>query len=99
FTFKGSGLAYQAAAEGLGVAMAQRLLVAEDLAQGRLTAPFAQALHRHVPMSMVTRRERMDDPHVELFRGWLEAEAEQCWRAMGLTSVAPRKGPAMVELA
>src|SRR5258708_694039 len=36
-----SALAYQAALDSLGVAMAQKLLVMEDLAVGRLVAPFA----------------------------------------------------------
>jgi LysR family glycine cleavage system transcriptional activator len=38
--FENSSLAYQAAIDKLGVAMAQTMLVADDLASGRLVAPF-----------------------------------------------------------
>lgn len=38
--FENSSLAYQAAIDQTGVAMAQTMLVAEDLASGRLVAPF-----------------------------------------------------------
>jgi LysR family glycine cleavage system transcriptional activator len=38
--FENSSLAYQAAIDNLGVAMAQTVLVADDLAGGRLVAPF-----------------------------------------------------------
>jgi LysR family transcriptional regulator, glycine cleavage system transcriptional activator len=38
--FENSSLAYQAAIDRLGVAMAQTILVADDLASGRLVAPF-----------------------------------------------------------
>lgn len=38
--FENSSLAYQAAIDKLGIAMAQTALVAEDLATGRLVAPF-----------------------------------------------------------
>ncbi len=38
--FENSSLAYQAAIDKLGIAMAQTALVADDLASGRLVAPF-----------------------------------------------------------
>ncbi len=75
-TFTGSSLAYQAAAEGMGVAVVQRLLVDEEFRSGRLVAPFNLAAQRTKGICMVSRPERLDDPRVAAFRTWLEAEAD-----------------------
>lgn len=74
-TFKGSSLAYQAAAEGVGVVIVQRLLVEEEFKSGRLVAPFGMSARRSQGICMVGRSERLDDPRIAAFRGWLEAEA------------------------
>ena len=62
----------EAANAGLGVAIAPQPLVAEDLAAGRLVAPwgFVETQARWV---LVTRR-RMNDPRVALLVAWLRAE-------------------------
>lgn len=70
-------LALQAALDGLGVAIGPERLVADDVAAGRLTLPFAgpflpaRAYHTFVPEA------RADDPAVRAFRGWLTAAAER----------------------
>lgn len=74
-TFKGSSLAYQAAAEGMGIVIVQRLLVEEEFKSGRLVAPFPISAQRSKGICMVGRGERMDDPRVAIFRNWLEKEA------------------------
>ncbi|MCL1486178.1 MAG: LysR substrate-binding domain-containing protein [Marinobacter sp.] len=74
-TFKGSSLAYQAAAESMGVVIVQRLLVEEEFKSGRLVAPFEISARRSRGICMVSRIERLDDPRVATFRTWLEAEA------------------------
>lgn len=74
-TFKGSSLAYQAAIEGMGVVIVQRLLVENEFKQGKLVAPFSIAARRSAGICMVSRSERLDDPRVAVFRNWLEKEA------------------------
>ena len=64
-------LTIQAALDGLGVAMGPSALVADDLAAGRLVAPFADIslptrnYHAYLPDS------RLDDPAVTAFCAWL----------------------------
>ena len=66
-------LAVQAAIDGLGIAIGPTALVADDLASGRLVAPFpgislpARGYHAYVPA------HRADDAAVKLFCDWLEA--------------------------
>ncbi len=74
-TFNSTALAVQAAAEGLGVAIAQRLQVSPELASGRLVIPFQTALQRPRGISVVAHRERLADPRVVAFRDWVEEEA------------------------
>jgi LysR family transcriptional regulator, glycine cleavage system transcriptional activator len=45
-SFESSALAYEAAIEGQGVALAQRILVEDDLRAGRLVAPLSQQIDR-----------------------------------------------------
>ena len=64
-------LAIQAALDGLGVAMGPTALVADDLAAGRLVAPFPDTslptrnYHAYLPDA------RVDDPAVTAFCDWL----------------------------
>nr|WP_253207120.1 LysR substrate-binding domain-containing protein [Verticiella sp. GG226] len=97
-TFKGSGLAYQAASGGLGVAVAQRLLILDDLADGRVVTPFPHAVQRTTGLSMVSRKSRLADSRVKIFRDWLEAQATQTWRAMGLEDVVAPARPRLVHM-
>lgn len=88
-TFKGSRLAYQAAMEGLGIAVAQRLLVAEDIRQGRLVTPLAPLIQRASNYCLACRQDRLDDPHVRAFRDWVSEEAKETIETLGLPSVLP----------
>lgn len=83
-TFRESGLANQASAEGLGVAIAQRLLVHEALADGRLVMPFATALRRVDDIWMSWRADRADDAHVARVRDWIAAEAGNTVAGFGI---------------
>ncbi|QJD59889.1 LysR family transcriptional regulator [Pseudomonas sp. gcc21] len=74
-TVRGSTLAYQAAVEGMGVAMVQRLLVEDEFKRGALVAPFKATGRRSAGICMVSRSERLDDPRIAAFRSWLEKEA------------------------
>jgi LysR family glycine cleavage system transcriptional activator len=75
--FESSSLAYQAAIQGLGVAIAQPILVEDDLGRGALCAPFAHI----VPAGRdyyIARRETARDPRkVRAFRNWLLEEVGQ----------------------
>jgi len=74
-TFKGSGLAYQAAAEGMGVSIVQRLLVEEEISSGRLITPFKLLARRSRGICMSSRKERLEDQRVKAFCHWLDEEA------------------------
>jgi LysR family transcriptional regulator, glycine cleavage system transcriptional activator len=75
----------QAAIEGLGVALAPHLLVADDLAGNRLAAPFAVRLPSESSYWLVTPRGRAPHPRFEDFREWLLGEMR---RAPGGTGQA-----------
>jgi LysR family glycine cleavage system transcriptional activator len=73
-TFDHFYLTIQAAIDGLGVAMGPTALVADDLAAGRLVAPFpdvslpARSYHAYLPQA------RRADPLINVFCDWLEAQ-------------------------
>jgi LysR family glycine cleavage system transcriptional activator len=73
--FESLNLAFQAAIEGLGVAMGIEALVADDLAAGRLVRPFAAAWRSHRPFCVVYPAARAEEPTLALFRDWLLEEA------------------------
>jgi LysR family transcriptional regulator, glycine cleavage system transcriptional activator len=74
-TFDHFYLSLQAAIDGIGVAMGPTALVSDDLAAGRLVAPFdgprlpSRSYCTYVP------DEKADDERVALFRAWLASEA------------------------
>ncbi len=73
--FENSSLAYQAAIDRLGVAMAQKVLVADDLAAGRLVAPFGLEVTADGGYFLsYPRRSAMPDA-VRLFERWICDEA------------------------
>jgi LysR family glycine cleavage system transcriptional activator len=74
--FTHGALALQAAADGLGVALAMDVLAAEDIAAGRLTAPFALKVPLPLAYYVVSPGAGSRRPHVAAFRSWLLHEAE-----------------------
>ncbi len=77
--FSDSGLAYAAALDGLGVALASKPLVAKAIAQGRLVAPFDIAVGQHFAYYLVIPAAIVERPAVAAFRHWLleESRAEE----------------------
>lgn len=73
--FSDTTMMLQAAIEGQGVALSQRLLVAYDLAAGRLVAPFG--LESQLRQNYYLCSPPAGDPRPEIatFRAWLFAEA------------------------
>jgi LysR family transcriptional regulator, glycine cleavage system transcriptional activator len=65
----------QAAFQGKGVACLPDVLVADDLASGRLIAPFNQPLTSSGSYYMLFRKHQRDLPKLSAFRAWLRREA------------------------
>ena len=73
--FSDSGLALVAAVDGLGIALASKPLVAAEIAEGRLVAPFDIAVGQQYAYYLVTPEAISGRPMVEAFRQWLLEEA------------------------
>jgi LysR family glycine cleavage system transcriptional activator len=69
------GQAQQAAADGLGIAMGIRPYVDDDLAAGRLVAPFELKLPKQGRWWLVHRPDRGEEPGFRAFRDWLLEQA------------------------
>jgi LysR family glycine cleavage system transcriptional activator len=75
-------MAIRAAVDGLGVAVADRNMVAQELADGRLVQFHDTQIEGHQSYWFVTRPEQAPSPAVELFRVWLQQEVAWCERDM-----------------
>jgi LysR family transcriptional regulator, glycine cleavage system transcriptional activator len=69
--FSNSSLTYEAAVNGLGIAMTQREHAKDDLASGRLVSPWPFALETGEFYRLVSRRDT--SPSVATFRDWMLA--------------------------
>jgi LysR family glycine cleavage system transcriptional activator len=78
--FANSGLALEAAKDGLGVALALRPLIAREVAAGHLAILFDIAMPARYAYYLVTPRASAERPEVRLFRNWVltEAAADAC---------------------
>lgn len=75
--FESLNLAFQAAIEGLGVAMGIGALIESDLAQGRLVRALPGVRRSGRAFHLAWRRERARDPRLAAFLAWLREEAER----------------------
>ena len=75
--FDDSGLLLEAAVRGLGVALARRTLVDEDLRTGRLVRAAPGELARPGGVFLVWRADNPKLRRIEAFRAWLEAEVAE----------------------
>jgi len=66
----------EAAAQGMGVALMPRFMVAEDIARGRLAMPFDQALDSGEHFALAYPADAADLPALRAFRDWVLAEAQ-----------------------
>ncbi len=73
-TFDHFYLTLQAAIDGIGIAMGPTALVADDLAAGRLVAPFARPRLPSRSYCTYVPDGKAGDELVALFRSWLEQE-------------------------
>jgi DNA-binding transcriptional LysR family regulator len=69
--FDSYALALQAAVDGLGVAIGLGPYVEDDLAAGRLVAPFAVTVPKDRAWYLIASPARRDDPSFAAFRDWL----------------------------
>ena len=74
--FESLNLAFQAAIEGVGVAMGIGALVADDLASGRLVAPFGHVRRSKSPFWLVWPERNEQNPRLRAFINWLAAEVQ-----------------------
>ena len=75
--FENSSNAYRAARDGLGVALGQRLFVAEDIAAGRLVAPLPLCIRSSRSYCLVCLDTRRTDWKIEAFRDWISARVTE----------------------
>lgn len=72
--FTHHSMSLQAAVAGHGVALGSTLLVVDDLAAGRLVAPFETALDEQYCYYFVCLPESLPNPRVSAFREWIFGE-------------------------
>jgi LysR family glycine cleavage system transcriptional activator len=73
--FDSSTLTYQAARQGVGVAMGQIELLTSDLREGTLVTPLSQVLQRPLGYYVVQPANTVQDPKIRIFREWLLEQA------------------------
>ena len=74
--FESSSLAYQAAIEGIGVAMGMRALVAEDLKSGRLVKAHPLVFPTETSFYLVYSQAAAKMAQVKEFRDWIVASSK-----------------------
>jgi LysR family transcriptional regulator, glycine cleavage system transcriptional activator len=75
--FDSSSLAYQAALDSVGIAMAQLPLVIEDLRSGRLVAPIAKLVKDSRDYNLIWPDRTPRNRHFQPFRDWIISEARK----------------------
>lgn len=75
--FSHAVLAFEAAAEGIGIVASMPVLAAADLHAARLVTPFALRVPLESAYYLVASESAMTRPAVAAFRGWLLAEAKR----------------------
>ena len=95
--FSDSGLALVAAVDGLGIALASKPLVAAEIAEGRLVAPFDISVGQQYAYYLVTPEAISARPLVEAFREWLleEAKLEESNRPYAKPAKSPGSRPSL----
>jgi len=69
--FESSALSYEAALQGIGVAMGVRVLVEHYLESGELVAPMDHIYIHHDGYYLIWPRSRQESPALRTFRTWL----------------------------
>ncbi|MGL4443141.1 MAG: transcriptional regulator GcvA [Alsobacter sp.] len=88
-SFEQFAMVAQAAVAGLGAAVVPRFLIEDELASGRLVAPFDLAIESRQSYWLVHPTGKRDRPAVAAFRDWLLAECGRPASADGDAQPAP----------
>lgn len=80
--FSHAVLAFEAAIDAVGVLASMPVLAAEDIASGKLVAPFALNVSLPDGYYMASNEHADDRPAVAAFRAWLRDEAARSQRAV-----------------
>jgi LysR family glycine cleavage system transcriptional activator len=75
--FENSALAYQAATDELGIVMAQRAFVEDDLRTGRLVAPLPLRVRTGNGYYLAYPRTSQEAPLIKAFEEWIVGETER----------------------
>jgi len=75
-SFNSVSLALAAAVDGQGVVFTLKALAEDDIAAGRLVAPFDLSLPMNFAYYLITLEELADTPKVKAFRDWIIGAAE-----------------------
>lgn len=73
--FSSSVLTWQAAADGLGIAIGQAALLIDDVQEGNLVFPFGQPVKTGLSFSLLRPKVRRETRKTALFRDWLLEQA------------------------
>src|SRR3546814_12410944 len=93
--FENSALAYQAATDTLGIVMAQRAFVEDDLRTGRLVAPLPLRVSMPSAYYLAYPRSRRTAPVIRAFEEWIVQQTAEMEEAVG-RSEARRGGEVCV---
>jgi LysR family glycine cleavage system transcriptional activator len=74
--FSGSTFAYQAAKEGIGVAMGQLRLLEAEIASGALVVPYEHRIERAAGYFLLHSKHALSNPNILAFRNWIMEEAK-----------------------
>jgi LysR family glycine cleavage system transcriptional activator len=78
-TYNLSEMVMNAAVLGQGIALGRSVLVADDIAEGRLVRLFDISVEMESSYYIVTTEENKDKEKIRLFREWLLEEAKACF--------------------
>lgn len=81
--FQNSGLVYQAATDGMGVAITEAAYVRDDLEAGRLVAPFRHIAYQAEGYHLVYPPRKLRLQRFAAFRRWILEQAQETRRALG----------------
>lgn len=73
-SFGSTFLSWQAAADGLGLALGQSRLLTAELQEGKLVRPFCRPLRREIGYYLVLPQQQRESRKVSAFREWLLQE-------------------------
>src|SRR3546814_5117062 len=81
--FENSALAYQAATDTLGIVMAQRAFVEDDLRTGRLVAPLPLRVSMPSAYYLAYPRSRRTAPVIRAFAEWIGKQTAEMEEGVG----------------